>query len=147
MAGSILGFSLPTFWVGLMLIMVFAVDARLAPVDRARLDRDPSPASRSASCTADGLRHLLLPAFNLALFKLSLMTRLARAGAREARCRTTSSSRAPRASRRSRVVLVHILKNILIPVVTVIGLEFGGLIAFSRGHRDHCSPGRAWVSC
>jgi len=120
MAGSILGFSLPTFWVGLMLIMVFAVILGWLP-----------STGRGDFMTWDGLRHLALPAFNLALFKLALVTRLARAGTREAALQDyVKFARAKGLSSR-RVVLVHVLKNILIPVVTVLGLELGGLIAFS----------------
>jgi peptide/nickel transport system permease protein len=81
--------------------------------------------------TWDGLRHLLLPAFNLALFKISLVTRLARAGTREAALQDYVKFARAKGLKSSRVVLVHVLKNILIPVVTVLGLEFGGLIAFS----------------
>jgi peptide/nickel transport system permease protein len=120
MAGSILGFSLPTFWVGLMLIMVFAVMLGWLP-----------STGRGDFMTWDGLRHLALPAFNLALFKLALVTRLARAGTREAALQDyVKFARAKGLSAR-RVVLVHVLKNIMIPVVTVLGLELGGLIAFS----------------
>ncbi len=120
MAGSILGFSLPTFWVGLMLIMVFAVILGWLP-----------STGRGDFMTWDGLRHLALPAFNLALFKLALVTRLARAGTREAALQDyVKFARAKGLSSR-RVVLVHVLKNILIPVVTVLGLELGSLIAFS----------------
>ena len=120
MAGSILGFSLPTFWVGLMLIMVFAVMLGWLP-----------SGGRGDFMTWDGLRHLALPAFNLALFKMALVTRLARAGTREAALQDyVKFARAKGLSSR-RVVLVHVLKNILIPVVTVLGLELGGLIAFS----------------
>jgi peptide/nickel transport system permease protein len=120
MAGSILGFSLPTFWVGLMLIMVFAVMLGWLP-----------STGRGDFGTWDGFRHLILPAFNLALFKMALVTRLARAGTREAALQDyVKFARAKGLSPR-RVVLVHVLKNILVPVVTVLGLELGGLIAFS----------------
>ena len=120
MTGSILGFSLPTFWVGLMLIMVFAVMLGWLP-----------STGRGDFMTWDGLRHLALPAINLALFKMALVTRLARAGTREAALQDyVKFARAKGLSPR-RVVLVHVLKNILIPVVTVLGLELGGLIAFS----------------
>ena len=120
MAGSILGFSLPTFWVGLMMIMVFAVMLGWLPAT-----------GRGDFMTWDGLRHLALPAINLALFKLSLVIRLARAGTREAALQDYVKFARAKGLAPSRVVLVHILKNILIPVITVLGLEFGGLIAFS----------------
>ena len=120
MAGSILGFSLPTFWVGLMLIAVFAVILGWLP-----------STGRGDFMTWDGLRHLALPAFNLALFKMALVTRLARAGTREAALQDYVKFARAKGLSPSRVVLVHVLKNILVPVVTVLGLELGGLIAFS----------------
>ncbi len=130
MAGSILGFSLPTFWVGLMFIMVFAVMLGWLP-STGRGEVVPLMGINVSFLTLDGLAHLFLPALNLALFKISLVIRLARAGTREiihqdfikfARAKGLSSNR---------VILVHLMKNIMIPVVTVLGLEFGGLIAFS----------------
>jgi peptide/nickel transport system permease protein len=120
MAGSILGFSLPTFWVGLMLIMVFAVMLGWLP-----------STGRGEFLSWDGLRHLALPAINLALFKMALVTRLARAGTREAALQDYVRFARAKGLSPARVVLVHVLKNILIPVVTVLGLELGGLIAFS----------------
>jgi peptide/nickel transport system permease protein len=120
MAGSILGFSLPTFWVGLMLIMVFAVMLGWLP-----------STGRDDFMTRDGLRHLALPALNLALFKMALVTRLARAGTREAALQDYVKFARAKGLSPARVVLVHVLKNILVPVVTVLGLELGGLIAFS----------------
>jgi len=81
--------------------------------------------------TADGLSHLLMPALNLALLKLALVIRLARAGTREAALQDyVKFARAKGLSPR-RIVMVHILKNILIPVVTVLGLELGNVIAYS----------------
>ena len=120
MAGSILGFSLPTFWVGLMLIMVFAVMLGWLP-----------STGRGEFLSWDGLRHLALPAINLALFKMALVTRLARAGTREAALQDYVRFARAKGLSPARVVRVHVLKNILIPVVTVLGLELGGLIAFS----------------
>jgi peptide/nickel transport system permease protein len=120
MAGSILGFSLPTFWVGLMLIMVFAVMLGWLP-----------STGRGDFMTWDGLRHLALPAINLALFKMALVTRLAGAATREAALQDYVKFARAKGLSPSRVVLVHVLKNILVPVVTVLGLELGGLIAFS----------------
>jgi peptide/nickel transport system permease protein len=130
MAGSILGFSLPTFWVGLMMIMVFAVMLGWLP-STGRGDTVSLLGVQVSFLTSDGLRHLLLPALNLALFKISLVTRLARAGTREAVLQDYVKFARAKGLKPSRVVLVHVMKNILIPVVTVLGLEFGGLIAFS----------------
>lgn len=130
MAGSILGFSLPTFWVGLVLIMVFSVQLGWLP-SNGRGDTVDVFGVPVSFLTADGLSHLLMPALNLALFKLSLLIRLTRAGTREAVLQDyVKFARAKGLSQR-RVIGVHVLKNILIPIVTVIGLELGSVIAFA----------------
>jgi peptide/nickel transport system permease protein len=130
MAGSILGFSLPTFWVGLMLILVFAVQLGWLP-STGRGETVEVLGMRWSFLTADGLAHMVMPAVNLSLFKISLVIRLTRAGVRETMPMDfVKFARAKGLSPR-RVVAVHVLKNIMIPVVTVVGLEFGGTIAFS----------------
>ena len=130
MTGSILGFSLPTFWVGLLLIMVFAVQLGWLPSNGRGETRELFGVAVSF-LTLDGLAHLLMPAVNLALFKLSLIIRLTRSGTREALQQDyVKFARAKGLSMR-RVVGVHVLKNIMIPIVTVIGLEFGSVIAFA----------------
>ena len=79
----------------------------------------------------DGFSHVLMPAVNLALFKLSMVIRLARAGTREVLHQDYIKFAKAKGLQESRIILVHVMKNILIPVVTVLGLEFGGLVAFS----------------
>ena len=81
--------------------------------------------------TLDGLSHLLMPALNLSLFKLSLVIRLARAGTREVVHQDFMKFARAKGLSESRLIMVHLLKNIMIPVVTVLGVELGGLIAFS----------------
>ncbi|MAO54336.1 MAG: ABC transporter permease [Rhodospirillaceae bacterium] len=130
MAGSILGFSLPTFWVGLMFIMIFAVMLGWLP-STGRGDTVALMGIDVSFLTADGLSHLFLPAVNLALFKISMVIRLARAGTREVVHQDYIKFARAKGLSNRRVVLVHLMKNIMIPVVTVLGLEFGGLIAFS----------------
>jgi peptide/nickel transport system permease protein len=130
MAGSILGFSLPTFWVGLMLIMVFAVHLGWLPSTGRGATASILGFSTSLA-TADGLAHLLLPALNLALLKISLVVRLTYAGAREGSQQDYIKYARAKGLSERRIVGVHLLKNILIPVVTVLGLEFGNLLAFS----------------
>lgn len=130
MGGSILGFSLPTFWVGIMMIMVFAVMLGWLPSGGRGTTVDVLGVDVSF-LTRDGLRHLALPALNLALLKMALVIRLARAGTREAALQDYVKFARAKGLTRRRVVLVHIVKNILIPIVTVLGLEFGTLIAFS----------------
>lgn len=130
MAGSILGFSLPTFWVGLMFIMIFSVMLGWLP-STGRGETTSLFGIQVSFLTWDGLRHLVLPALNLALFKMSLVIRLARAGTREVALQDYVKFARAKGLSTSRVVLVHIMKNILIPVVTVLGLELGGVIAFA----------------
>jgi peptide/nickel transport system permease protein len=130
MVGSIVGFSLPTFWVGLMLIMMFSVQLGWLP-SNGRGDTASILGMELSIFTGDGWRHLMLPAINLALFKLSLVIRLTRAGAREALLQDYVKFARAKGLRNSRVIGVHVLKNIMIPIVTVIGLEFGSVIAFA----------------
>lgn len=130
MAGSILGFSLPNFWQGLMLIMIFAVMLQWLPAS-GRGQTAEFLGIRSSLFTLDGLSHVILPSVNLALFKTSLVIRLTRASVRETiNLDFVKFARAKGLSPR-RVVLVHIFKNILIPLVTIIGLELGAVIAFA----------------
>jgi peptide/nickel transport system permease protein len=130
MAGSILGFSLPTFWVGLMLIMVFSVTLGWLP----SAGRGPTtnllgiPVS---FLSLEGWRHLILPAANLALFNLALVIRLARAGTREAMLQDYVRFARAKGLAETRIVGVHVLKNVLVPIVTVVGVEFGSVIAFA----------------
>ena len=130
MAGSILGFSLPTFWVGLMLIMVFSVWLGWLP-PTGRGETVMVLGVPVSFLTGDGLLHLFMPALNLALFKLSLLIRLTRAGTREALSQDYVRLARAKGLSMARVVRVHVLKNIMIPIVTVTGLEFGSLIAFA----------------
>jgi len=130
MAGSIFGFSLPSFWVGLVLIMVFSVQLGWLPPN-GRGETVMLLGIPVSFLTLDGLRHIAMPAVNLALFKLSLLVRLTRGSTREAVLQDyVKFARAKGLSQR-RVVGVHVLKNILIPIVTVIGLELGSVIAFA----------------
>ena len=130
MAGSILGFSLPSFWVGLLLIMVFAVQFGVLPASGRGETRELFGIQWSFF-TEDGLKHLLLPALNLALFKISLVMRLVRAGVREVMPQEYIKFARAKGLTETRVIGVHVLKNLMIQVVTVIGLEFGSVIAFS----------------
>ena len=130
MSGSILGFSLPSFWVGIMMMVLFAVHLGWLP----STGRGPTSEwfGIEVSFTSwKGISYLLMPAINLSLFKLALVIRLARAGTREVVHQDYIKFARAKGISSSRIILVHLLKNILIPVVTVLGLEFGGLVAFS----------------
>jgi peptide/nickel transport system permease protein len=127
---SVLSFSVPTFWAGLLLIMLFSVRLGWLP----SFGRGPVvevlglPVS---FLSAEGLAHLAMPALALALFKVGLVARLTQSGVEE--LLTADFVRFARAKglRWRRIVSVHILKNITIPLVTVVGLQFGQTIAFA----------------
>jgi len=130
MALSILGFSVPTFWFGLMLIMTFAVQCGCMPAGGRGATIDLLGVQWSF-LTLDGLLHLALPALNLALFKFSLMIRLARAGTREVMMSDTIKF--ARAAGLTEYVILrhHVLRLIAIPLVTVFGLELASTLAFA----------------
>lgn len=130
MAISILGFSVPTFWIGLILILTFAVELGWLP-SGGRGDTVEVFGVGWSVLTRDGWAHLLLPAVNLALFKLAIMIRLARAGTRE--IMLTDTVKFARAAGLSEWTILtrHVLKLISIPIVTVFGLELGSTLAFA----------------
>ncbi len=141
MAGSILGFSLPTFWVGLVMIMVFSVHLGWLPPN-GRGETVMLLGIPVSFLTWDGLQHLAMPALNLALFKLSLLIRLTRSSTREAILQDYVKFARAKGLGPGRVIGVHVLKNILIPIVTVIGLELGSVIAFAIITESICAwPG------
>ena len=130
MAGSILGFSLPTFWVGLMLIMLFAVFLGWLPSN----GRGPTTLLLGVPVSFlswQGLRHLILPSFTLSLLNIALIIRLTRAGTQEALLMDYVKFARAKGLSNARIVGVHVLKNIMIPIVTVIALQFGSVIAFA----------------
>ncbi|MDP2085045.1 MAG: ABC transporter permease [Gemmobacter sp.] len=130
MALSILGFSVPTFWIGMLLIMTFAVNLGWLPSG----GRGPVGSIfgiPTSLATPQGWAHVILPAVNLSLFKMGLMIRLTRAGMVEAmRADYVKFARA-QGLREREVVFGHVLRNISIPLVTVFGLELGSTIAFA----------------
>lgn len=130
MTGSILGFSLPNFWQGMMLIMIFSVWLGWLPAS-GRGETGEILGVTTSLATLDGIKHLILPATNLALFQLSLVIRLTRTGVRETMPLDFIKFARAKGLSESRIVLVHMMKNILIPIVTVVGMEFGSIIAFA----------------
>ena len=113
-----------------MLIMVFAVQLGWLP-STGRGATVTLFGVQWSFLTRDGLRHLLLPALNLSLFKIALVLRLTRAGVRETLPMDYVKFARAKGLTPARIIFVHVLKNIMIPVVTVIGLEFGSPIAFA----------------
>ena len=128
MTGSIIGFSLPTFWIGLMLIMAFSVSLGWLPAG-GRGDTVTLFGMQWSFLTGDGLYHLVLPAFNLALFKMSLVVRLTHAGVREVLPQDYIKFARAKGLSSRRIVSVHVLRNLMIPLITVVGLELGATIA------------------
>lgn len=130
MAFSVLGFSVPTFWVGLLLIMTFAVELGWLPSG----GRGPTTqvlGMHLSVTSLEGLSYIILPAFNLALFKLGLLIRLTRAGTTEVMSSDYVRFARAQGLSESKVVGLHVLKNISIPIVTVFGLELGSTLAFA----------------
>lgn len=130
MTGSVLGFSLPNFWVGLMLIMIFAVHLGWLPASGRGATVQVGPIALSVF-TLDGWSRLLLPATTIALAKAALIIRVTRAATREALPMDYIKFARAKGLPWSRILRVHLLKNILIPIVTVSGLEFGQVVAFA----------------
>lgn len=127
---SILGFSVPTFWVGLVLILTFAVNLKLLPAG-GRGETAMLFGIEWSFLTLDGLRHMLLPAFNLSLFKLAMMIRLSRAGTRETMLTDTVKFARGAGLSDGTILRKHVLRIIAIPLVTVFGLELGSTLAFA----------------
>lgn len=130
MAGSLLGISLPGFWVGMVLIYLFAVHWGVFP-SSGRGDTAEIFGLRLSVLTWDGWHHVVLPAITLSLATMAIILRITRAGMMEVgRQDFMKFARAKGATRRD-VLYRHGLKNALIPVVTIFGLQLGDLIAFA----------------
>ncbi len=127
---SLLGVSLPTFLIGILLILVFAVWLKWLP-SFGRGDVLAIGSWTTGLLTADGLRHVLLPAITLSVFQLTLIMRLVRAEMLEVlRTDYIKFARARGLSNQA-VYFGHALKNTLVPVITITGLQLGQLIAFA----------------
>ena len=130
MTGSLLGVSLPTFLIGILLILVFAVLLGWLP-SFGRGETVALGAWSTGLLSADGWLHLILPALTLSIFQLALILRLVRAEMLEVlRTDYIKFARARGLSDRA-IHFGHALKNTLVPVMTITGLQLGGLIAFA----------------
>ena len=130
MGFSMLGFSVPVFWIGLIMILVFSVQLGWMPAI-GRGDTVEVLGANVSFLTLDGLQHLFMPAFTLSLIMMSMVIRLTRAGMREVLYSDYIKFARANGIRESRILTLHVMKNILIPIVTVLGMEFGGVIAFA----------------
>ncbi len=130
MALSILGFSVPTFWIGMLLIMGFAVQLGWLP-SGGRGQVGSFLGIPTSLATTNGWSHVIMPALNLSLFKMGLMIRLTRAGMVEAMQTDYVKFARAQGLPESQIVFQHVLRNISIPVVTIFGLELGSTLAFA----------------
>lgn len=130
MTGSLLGISLPVFWLGIILVLVFSVILGWLP-SSGRGETALLAGIRFGFLTKSGFLHLILPSMTIAIFQLALIIRLVRAGMMEVMLQDFIKFLKAKGLSERRVVFVHALKNILIPVVTIIGLQLGNIIAFA----------------
>ena len=127
---SLIGVSLPTFLIGILLILLFAVTLKWLP-SFGRGEVVTLGAWTTGYLSADGWKHLILPAITLAVFQLTLIMRLVRSEMLEVlRADYIKFARARGLPNRS-VYFGHALKNTLVPVITITGLQLGSLIAFA----------------
>jgi peptide/nickel transport system permease protein len=130
MTFSLLGVSLPTFLIGILLILLFAVTLKVLP-SFGRGETVQIGLWTTGLLSADGWKHLILPSVTLCVFQLTLIMRLVRAEMLEVlRTDYIKFARARGLTNRS-VYFGHALKNTLVPVITITGLQLGSLIAFA----------------
>ena len=130
MSGSILGISLPSFWVDMMMIYIFAVMLRALPASGRGNTVNVLGVNLSIFAPG-GLRFIILPAVTLALTNVATTLRLTRSGIMEnMRQDYIKFARAKGVSSRS-LLFGHALKNALIPVITIFGMDLGNMIAFT----------------
>jgi peptide/nickel transport system permease protein len=130
MIGSIFGFSLPSFWVGLMMIMLFSIILGWLPTG-GRGETINFLGVGISIFTLDGIKHIILPALTLSLFTMATVTRLTFSGMRETLMLDFVKFARSKGLTAKRIIMVHVLKNILIPIVTVVGIQLGVLLAFA----------------
>ncbi len=130
MAGSLFGISIPTFLIGILLVMFFSVYLNILP-SFGRGDTVQIGFWRTGLLTLSGWQHILLPALTLSGYQLAVLIRLTRAGMRETLSEEYIKTAWAKGLSPAKVILKHALRNVMIPVVTIAGLSFGELIAFS----------------
>ena len=130
MLTSLLGISLPNFWVGMMLIFIFAVQLQIMP-SFGRGDIIEIVGLRLSILTKDGLKHLILPAIMLSIQSMAVLLRLTRAGMMEVMKQDFIKFARAKGALTRTILFKHALKNVLIPVITVFGIQIGKIIAFA----------------
>lgn len=130
MAYSVLGFSLPSFWIAIVLVLIFAVHLGWFPA-MGRGETDSLFGIEFSFLTLDGLAHLALPVLTMSLYKMSIIVRLTRCEVLEVMQQDFIKYAFAKGLTKTRIIFVHVLKNIMIPILTVIGLEFANILAFA----------------
>jgi len=130
MLGSLLGISLPNFWIGMMLIFVFAVNLQIMP-SSGRGEVINFLGMRISIFTADGFKHIILPAIMLSVQSMAMLLRLTRAGMMEIMKQDFIKFAKSKGALQKAILFKHALKNALIPVITVFGIQIGKIIAFA----------------
>jgi peptide/nickel transport system permease protein len=130
MALSIAGISMPSFWVGMVMIYFFGLYLGVLPVS-GRGETATIFGITTSLATADGWAHIILPSITLALGNVATIIRLTRAGMQENMRQDYVKFARAKGVSVHKVLFGHALKNTLIPVVTIFGLQLGNLIAFT----------------
>ncbi|WP_087001498.1 ABC transporter permease [Rhizobium sullae] len=128
-AFSLIGVSIPTFWQGMLLIVAFGIALPILPVgDRGQVATHFG--ITTSLWTLDGWSHVVMPAFSLALLKMSLLMRVTRAATMEISRLDFVKFAYAKGVRSRKVVVRHILRNALVPLITVTGIELANLLAY-----------------
>ena len=123
---SLSGISVPVFWMGMILVLIFSVIFGVLPSSgRGEV------LFFSSVFTLDGIKHLIMPVITLSLFQLALIIRLTRTGMMEVLMQDFIKLAMAKGLPRRVIVYYHALKNTLIPLITIIGIQFGELVAFT----------------
>lgn len=130
MTASLIGVSLPTFLIGILLIWIFAVELRWLP-PFGRGETVDLGWWRTGFLTTNGLKSLILPGITLGLYQMTLVMRLVRAEMLEVLRADYIRFAWARGLKARSVHFGHALKNTLVPVITIIGLQFGAVVAFA----------------
>jgi peptide/nickel transport system permease protein len=123
---SLTGISIPVFWTGMILVLIFSVILGVLPSS----GRGEVYLFTSAF-TWDGIKHLIMPVVTLSIFQLALIIRLTRTGMMEVLMQDYIKFATAKGVPRKVIVYYHALKNTLIPLITIIGIQFGQLVAFT----------------
>jgi len=127
---SIAGISLPTFWLGMMMIYIFSIKLGWFPPS-GRGEVGILLGIKSSLFTKDGFKYLILPAITLSMANIATLIRLTRAGMQENMRQDYIKYARSKGVSNNNVLYKHALKNTLIPVITIFGLQIGGLVAFT----------------